>query len=224
MWCIPPGRDAAFVCPREQVLEVDKRPDDPKRPVVGRDERPKHLISETRQPIAAAPGHPGRVDYESVREGVRVVWMVVEPLADWRDVRVTETKAAVDRAHQVRLLVDDPRSAEAERIALVCDDLNTHALASLERAFEPAEALRIARKLELVSTPKHGSWRNVAELELSVLTRQCLDRRIPCRAEVSREAEAWDERRNTRQVGIDWQFTTEDARIKLRHLYPKIKA
>lgn len=120
-------------------------------------------------------------------------------------------------------MVDDPRYAEAERITLVCDNLNTHTRASLYQAFEPAEALRIAHKLELVHPPKHGSWLNVAEPELSVLTRQGLDRRICCRDEVSREAEAWDKRRNMRQVSIEWQFTTEDARIKLRHLYPKIK-
>jgi hypothetical protein len=223
MWCIPPGQDAAFVCQMEQVLEVYTRPYDPKRPVVGMDEQPKQLISETRAPIPAAPGRPERVDYEYVREGTCAVWMFVEPLAGWRDVRVTNTKTAVGWAHQVRQLVDDPRYAEAERITLVCDNLNTHTRASLYQAFAPAEALRIANKLELVHTPKHGSWLNVAEPELSVLTRQCLDRRIASREEVASESTAWDERRNARQVGIEWQFTTEDARIKLRHLYPKIK-
>jgi len=223
MWCIPPEQDAAFVCAMEQVLEVYKRPYDPRRPVVGMDEQPKQLITETRRPIPTAPGRPERVDYEYVREGTCVVWMFVEPLAGWRDVRVTDTKTAVDWADQVRRLVDDPRYAEAERITLVCDNLNTHTLASLYQAFEPAEALRIANKLELVHTPKHGSWLNVAEPELSVLSRQCLDRRIACRDEVARESAAWDARRNARQVGIEWQFTTEDARIKLKHLYPKIK-
>jgi hypothetical protein len=223
MWCIPPQQDAAFVCAMEQVLEVYKRPYDPRRPVVGMDEQPKQLITETRRPIPTAPGRPERVDYEYVREGTCVVWMFVEPLAGWRDVRVTDTKTAVDWADQVRRLVDDPRYAEAERITLVCDNPNTHTPASLYQAFEPAEALRIARKLELAHTPKHGSWLNVAEPELSVLSRQCLDRRIACRDEVASESEAWDERRNALQVGIEWQFTTEDARIKLKHLYPKIK-
>lgn len=223
MWCIPPEQDAAFVCQMEQVLEVYKRPYDPRHPVVGMDEQPKQLISEARQPIPAAPGRPERVDYEYVREGTCVVWMFVEPLAGWRDVRATDTKTAVDWAHQVRRLVDDPRYAEAERITLICDNLNTHHLASLYQAFAPAEALRIANKLELVHTPKHGSWLNVAEPELSVLTRQCLDRRIACRDAVAYESEAWGRRRNARQVGIEWQFTTEDARIKLKHLYPKIK-
>jgi hypothetical protein len=223
MWCIPPGQDAAFVAAMEQVLEVYKRPYDPQRPVVAMDEQPKQLLSETRTPIAAAPGRPERVDYEYVREGVCVVWMFVEALAGWRDVRVTGTKTAVDWAHQVQSLVDAPRYAAAQRITLVCDNLNTHTLAALYQAFEPAEALRLARKLELVYTPKHGSWLNVAEPELAVLSRQCLDRRIAAQGEVADEAVAWGERRNARQVGIEWQFTTEAARIKLRHLYPKVK-
>jgi DDE superfamily endonuclease len=223
MWCIPPARDAAFVRQMEQVLGVYKRPYDPRRPVVCMDEQPRQLISETRRPVPAAPGRPERVDYEYVREGTCTIWMFVEPLGGWRDVRVTETKTAVDRAEQVRLLVDDPRYAEAERITLACDDLNTHGLASLYKAFEPAEALRIARRLELVHTPKHGSWSNVAESELSVLTRQCLGRRIATLREVVEQATAWGVRRDRKQVGVDWQFTTEDARIKLKHLYPKIR-
>jgi hypothetical protein len=223
MWCIPPEQDAAFVCQMEQVLEVDKRPYDPRRPVVCMDEQPKQLISETRRPAPAAPGRPQRVDYEYAREGTCVVWMFVEPLGGWREVRVTETKTAVDWAEQVRRLVDDPRYAEAERITLVSDNLNTHGLASLYKAFEPAEALRIARRLELIHTPRHGSWLNVAESELSALTRQCLSRRIAALLEVEKEANAWGVRRNRKQVGVDWQFTTEDARIKLKHLYPKIR-
>ena len=148
--------------------------------------------------------------------------MFVEPLAGWRDVRVTATKTAVDWAYQVRRLVADPRYAQAERITLVCDNLITHSLASLYKAFEPAEALRVARRLELVYTPKHGSWLNIAESELSALTRQCLDRRIAVMGEVAAEAGAWGSRRKAKPVGVEWQFTTEDARIKLRHLDPKI--
>jgi DDE superfamily endonuclease len=223
MWCIPPAQDAAFVCQMEQVLEVYKRVYDPRRPVVCMDEQPKQLISETRRTVPAAPGRPERVDYEYTREGTCTIWMFVDPLGGWRDVRVSETKTAVDWAEQVRLLVDDPRYAEAERITLVSDNLNTHGLASLYKAFEPAEALRIARRLELVHTPKHGSWLNVAESELSVLTRQCLSRRIAARSEVAKEAGVWGVRRNRKQVGVDWQFTTEDARIKLKHLYPKTR-
>lgn len=223
MWCIPPEQDAAFVCQMEQVLEVYKRPYDPKRPVVGMDEQPKQLIAETRPRIPAAPGRPARIDHEYVREGVCVVWMFVEPLSGWRDVSVTDTKTAVDWPRQVQRLVDAPRYAAAERITLVCDNLNTHRLASLYQAFEPAEALRIAKKLELVDTPKHGSWLNVAEPELSVLSRQCLDRRIATRPEVVAQVVPWSDRRNTRQVGVEWHFTTEDARIKLKYLYPKIR-
>jgi hypothetical protein len=223
MWCIPPDQDAAFVCQMEQVPEVYKRPHDPRRPVVCMDERPEQPIAESRRPIPAAPGRPARVDYEYVREGTCTVWMFVEPLGGWRDVRVTETKTAVDWAERVRRLVDDPRYALAERITLVCDNLITHGLVSLYKAFEPAEALRIARRLELVHTPEHGSWLNVAESELSALTRQCLGRRIAVPGEVAAGAGAWGDRRNAKQVGVEWQFTTEAARIKLKHLYPKIR-
>lgn len=223
MWCIPPEHDAAFVCQMEQVLEVYKRPYDPRRPVVNMDEQPKQLISEVKHEIPAAPGQPARLDYEYVREGVCTIWMFVEPLGGWRSVRVTATKTAYDWAWQVKQLVDDPRYAKAERITLVSDNLNTHNLASLYEAFDPEEAMRIVRKLELVHTPKHGSWLNIAESELSVLTRQCLDRRIPTQTEVADEATAWNTDRNLRQVGVDWHFKTEDARIKLKYLYPIFK-
>lgn len=222
MWCIPPEQDAAFVCQMEQVLEVYKRPYDPKRPVVCMDEQPKQLIAEVSPALPAAPGQPARVDYEYVREGVCTVWMFVEPLGGWRDVPVTETKTAVDWARQVQALVNQPRYRAAERITLVCDNLNTHAFASLYQAFEPQEASRLIRKLELVHTPKHGSWLNVAESELSVLTRQCLDRHIDQRDTVGTEACAWARERNAKQTGVDWQFTTGDARVRLKHLYPKI--
>ena len=222
MWCIPPEQDAAFVCQMEQVLEVYQRPYDPQRPVVCMDEQPKQLISESRPGALAAPGQPARIDYEYVREGVCTVWMFVEPLSGWRDVPVTKTKTAVDWAHQVQALVDQPRYAQVQQITLVCDNLNTHKLASLYQAFEPAEALRIARKLEIVHTPKHGSWLNVAESELSVLTRQCLNRHIGQQAVVADESAAWTIDRNGRQIGVEWHFTTETARTKLKQLYPKI--
>ena len=211
------------MCQMEQVLQVYKRPYDPKHPVVCMDEQPKQLVSEISQPMPATPGEPARVDYEYVREGVCAVWMFVEPLGGWRSVDASDTRTKVDWAQQVRRVVDDPRFAAAERITLVCDNLNTHALASLYEAFEPAEALRLARQLELVHSPKHGSWLNVAECELSVLTRQCLERRIPQRQTVAAEAAAWSEQRNEAQVGVDWHFTTEDARIRLKDLYPKLK-
>lgn len=223
MWCIPPKQNAAFVCAMENVLEVYRRPYDPKRPVVGMDEQPKQLIAETRTPIAPTAGQPAKVDYEYRRHGVASVWMFSEPLAGWRKVNVSERRTAVDWAHQICALVD-VHYPDAERVTVVLDNLNTHTLASLYEAFDPAEARRIAEKLELVYTPKHGSWLNVAEIELSVLSRQCLDRRMPERSLITQEAAAWEERRNQQTCKIDWRFTTDDARIKLKRLYPKTQA
>lgn len=207
----------------EQVLEVYRRPYDEKYPVVCMDEQPKQLIGETRQSLPTQPGHPKKIDYVYTRHGMGVLWLFVEPLAGWRTVRVTERKTAVDWAHQVRALVDDPRYAQAKRITLVCDQLNTHALASLYAAFEPTEAARLVHKLELVHSPKHGSWLNMAEPELSVLTRQCLRRRIAKASTIASEAMQWAQDRNAQQIGTDWHFTTKQARIKLKYLYPKIK-
>ena len=220
MWCIPPKQNAAFVCAMENVLEVYKRPYDPQRPVVGMDEQPKQLISETRTPIPTAPGEPTKVDYEYRRHGVVSMWMFSEPLAGWRKVNVTERRTAIDWAHQMRDLVDVDYP-QAQQVTVVLDNLNTHNPAALYEAFEPAEARRIAEKLELVHTPRHGSWLNVAEIELSVLSRQCLDRRMPDRTMIAHEAQAWQQRRNQDACTIDWRFTTADARIKLKHLYPK---
>jgi hypothetical protein len=207
----------------EQVLEVYCRPYDPRYPVVCMDEQPKQLIDEVRVPTAARPGAVAKEDFEYVRRGMCVVWMFVEPLAGWRTAPVSERKTAVDWARQVRDVVDAPRYAQAERITLVCDNLNVHRLASLYEAFPPPEALRLARKLELVHTPRHGSWLNMAEPELSVLTRQCLDQRVGEMTRVARLAQQWAEARNQRQTGIDWQFRTAKARIKLKYLYPKIE-
>ncbi len=223
MWCIPPQQNGQFVARMERVLAVYRRPYDPRHPVVCMDEQPVQLISESRQVIPMAPGRPRRIDYEYIRQGTCTVWMFVEPLGCWRDVRVTSRKTAVDWAHQVRNLVDDPRYREAERITLVCDNLNTHDIGSLYEAFPPEEAARVADKVELVFTPKHGSWLNVAEPELSVLRRQCLDGRIDSLEAVRDATKAWAEDRNRRQTGVNWQFTTADARIKLKHLYPKIE-
>ena len=207
----------------EQVLQVYGRPYDPCRPVVCMDEQPKQLIRETRQPVAAWDG-TRHVDHEYVREGVCHVWMFNEPLGGWREVRASERRTAVDGAQQVKALVDDPRYAHADRITLVCDQLNTHTLGSLYKAFDSAEALRIANRIELVHTPRHGSWLNIAECELSVLTRQCLNRRIAELAVIEQEARAWSATRNANQTGVDWQFTTDQARVKLKRLYPKVVA
>lgn len=207
----------------EQVLEVYCRAYDARHPVICMDEQPKQLIDEARAPVVARPGVAAKEDFEYVRRGVCVVWMLVEPLAGWRTAPVTERRTAVDWAQQVKAMVDAPRYARAERITLVCDNLNTHRLASLYEAFPAEEALRLAKKLELVHSPKHGSWLNMAEPELSVLTRQCLGRRIDDMKPVAGLAEQWAKARNQRQTGIDWQFRTAKARTKLKYLYPKIE-
>jgi hypothetical protein len=207
----------------EQVLEVYCRRYDALYPVICMDEQPKQLIDQVRAPVAAQPGTAAKEDFEYVRHGMCVVWMFVEPLAEWRTAPVGERKTAVDWAQQVREVIEAPRYAHAERITLVCDNLNTHRLASLYEAFAPEDALRLVKKLELVHTPRHGSWLNMAEPELSVLTRQCLDRRIGQMERVGVLAGQWAAARNQRQTGIDWQFRTADARIKLKYLYPKIE-
>ncbi len=221
-WCIPPEHNASFVAQMEQVLDVYVRAYDPVHPVVCMDEQPKQLLSEVRTPLGCATKQPRRVDHEYERHGTCCVWMFVEPLGGWRDVRASPRRTSVDWASQVRTLVDHPRYAQAERITLVCDNLNTHKLASLYEAFEPAEAFRVLRRLEIVHTPVHGSWLNIAEIELSALTRQCLDRRIDTIEEIVRETSAWSKDRNETQVGVNWQFKTDDARIKLKHIYPEI--
>jgi hypothetical protein len=207
----------------EQILEVYRKPYDPRRPVICMDEQPFQLILESRKSIPMGQGQPQRIDYEYVREGTCTVWMFVEPLACWRDVQVTARRTRVDWAQQVRRLVDHPRYAKAELITLVSDNLNTHDLGSLYEAFVPQEALRLARKLALIHTPKHGSWLDMAEPELSVLTRQAFGDYIAQQAEVADRSLAWAAERNTKQVGIDWQFCTDDARIKLKRLYPTIE-
>lgn len=223
MWCIPPDQNAEFVAQMEQTQQVYARPYDPLFPVVCMDEQPKQLIEELYKPIITSTGTT-LIDHEYIRRGMCNAWMFVEPLGGWRDVRVSYRRTKIDWAHQVKALVDDPRYVNAKRITLVSDNLNTHHLSSLYEAFEPMEALRIANKIELIHTPKHGSWLNIAECELSVLTRQCLGRRIDNIDEINREAKAWTTTRNENQTGVDWQFTIDDARIKLKRLYPKILA
>ena len=205
----------------EQVVQVYSRPYDPARPVVCMDEQPKQLIAEARHAIRTSHGEQ-RIDHEYIRHGVGYIWMFNEPLGGWRDVRVSDRHTAIDWAQQVKALVDDPRYAQADRITLVCDQLNTHMLGSFYHAFAATEALRLANRIELVHTPKHGSWLNIAECELSVLTRQCLARRIPELATIRDQAQAWAAARNAAQAGVNWQLTTDQARTKLKHLYPKI--
>jgi transposase len=206
----------------EPVLDVYERPLDPRRPVVGVDEASTQLVEETRLPLPLAPGQPARVDYEYKRNGTANLFVAVEPLLGWREVQVTERRTAPDFATFLKHLADDIYP-EAERITLVLDNLNTHTAASLYAAFAPAEAHRLANRFEWVYTPKHGSWLNVAELEFAALRKQCLGRRIGTMAELRAEVEAWQSERNEREVVINWQFTTADARTKLRHLYPQIQ-
>lgn len=207
----------------EDILEVYQRPYDPARPVVCLDEKPKQLIEEVRTPTPAASGRPRRYDSHYHRHGVANLFIAAEPLAGRRRLAVTGRRTRIDFARFVRRLVDEDYP-QAERIILVMDNLNTHETASLYRAFAPEEARRIARKLEIHPTPVHGSWLNVAEVELSVLERQCLDRRIGDRKTLEREVAAWERCRNHRGAKVGWRFTTEDARIKLRRLYPSIEA
>lgn len=220
-WCLPPQGSAAFVASMEDVLDVYERPYDARRPQVCLDETSKQLVDEVTPPLSVAAGHAAREDYEYVRNGVANLFLVTEPLAGWRHVTVTDQRTAVDFAHVLRDLADH-RYPDAERIVLVLDNLNTHSPAALYAAFSPEEAHRLAARLEWHYTPKHGSWLNIAEIEFSVLARQCLDRRIPDKATLKGEVALWQARRNQAGTGVRWRFTTADARIKLHRLYPSI--
>lgn len=205
----------------EDVLEVYRRPYDARYPVVCMDESSKQLIGEVHEPIPAAPGHPLLRDDEYVRNGVAEIFMEVEPLGGRRHVAVTERRTRIDWACQIRDMLQ-LRYPDAEKVVLVMDNLNTHSTASLYEAFAPAEALQLAGRLEIHYTPKHGSWLNIAEIELSVLKRQCLPERIAEIELMRKKVRAWNKERNTKQAKVNWQFTTDDARIKLKRLYPKL--
>ena len=206
----------------EDVLEVYTRPYDPLHPLVCMDETSKQLLRETRAGQPAAPGRPARMDYEYEREGVVNLFLCCEPLTGQRWVDVTARRTRRDWAQQIQQLVDI-RYPEAESIVLILDNLNTHTPGALYDVFAPAEAKRLADKLEIHHTPKHGSWLNIAEIELSVLSRQCLDRRVPDAATLACEVAAWQQRRNAATCTVDWRFTTADARIKLKRLYPSLQ-
>jgi hypothetical protein len=224
-----------FVYPMEDVLEVYTRPSDPRRPQVCLDEASTQLLGDTRPPLPARPGQVAKTDHEYARHGTAALCMLCEPLTGRRDVRVRARRPAVDWAHVIRELVDtlypdadrelvDTLYPDAERIVLVLDNLNTHTPASRYQAFAPAEAKRLADRLELHYTPKHGSWLDMAELELRVLARQCLDDRFPDQPTLTDAVAAWETVRNASHATIDWRFTTTDARIKLKHLYPSVAA
>lgn len=220
MWCIPPQHNAEFVFHMENVLEAYQRPHDPKFPLICMDELSKQLTLETHTPLPPRPGRAECFDYEYVRNGTANIFAFTEPLTGWRHIAVTDRRTRIDWAHAIRDLVDVHRPG-AQRITLVMDNLNTHSLGSLYEAFPPEEARRLINQIEVVHTPKHGSWLNMAEIELNVLTRQCLARRIPDKQTLSNETDAWQHQRNGKQSKINWQFSPDEARIKLKHLYPK---
>jgi hypothetical protein len=206
----------------EDTLDVYRRPHDPRFPQVCLDETSKQLLADVREPLPMKPGQAAREDYEYDRHGVSNLFLWCEPLGNRRHVAVTDRRTKVDWAHVVKDLVD-VHYPEAERVVLVMDNLNTHTPAALYEAFAAPEAKRIADRLEIHYTPKHGSWLNIAEIELSVLARQCLDRRIPDRATLTGEVAAWEQERNAAQLTVHWQFTTDDARVRLKHLYPSLQ-
>jgi hypothetical protein len=217
---IPPKHDAEFVACMEDILDMYERPYDARFPVVCMDEQPVQLIGETRIALPAGPGRTEKYDYEYRRNGTAVNFMFTEPLACWRTVAIRQTKTMLDWAQEIRTLLN-VEYPQAEKVILICDNLNTHKVASLYEAFPPQEAKRLRDRLEIHYTPKHGSWLNVAEIELSLLTRQCLHRRIPNMPTLQKQAQAWYKRRNMKQKSVDWQFTSDDARIKLKKLYPQ---
>lgn len=217
---IPSGCLAEFVAQMEELLDLYLRPFDSQRPLICMDERPMQLLKETRVPLPPAPGRLARFDYEYERNGTATHFLFTEPLAGWRKATVRERKTAKDWAEEMRILLEEDYPA-AERVVLVCDNLNTHKIASFYEAFPAEQARRLAARLEIHYTPKHGSWLNIAECELSVLAGQCLNRRLGDLETLRRETAAWERARNAAQKGVNWRFTTAEARIKLRHLYPQ---
>jgi len=217
---IPPEHDGEYVARMEDVLAVYQRPYDATLPVVCMDEKSVQLLKETRASVSVAPGRPKRVDYEYKRNGTANIFLFCEPLAGWRQARVTNRRTKIDWAHAVRELLDG-RYAEATLVVLVMDNLNTHGIGSLYEAFPPAEAQRLAQRLEIHYTPKHGSWLNMAENELSALSRQCLARRIGTIDLMGTQVAAWNHTRNRDAVKINWRFSIEQARIKLHRVYPQ---
>lgn len=220
---IAPRANAEFVWAMEDVLDLYHEPYDPFRPVVCFDEGTKQLIGETRTPLPLQPGEPQRYDYEYERHGTCNLFMFCEPLAAWRQVEVTDHRTRLESAHCLKYLADE-RYPQATLIRLVQDNLNTHSPASLYEAFPPEEARRLAQRFEFHHTPVHGSWLNIAEIELNVLNSQCLDRRIPDKETLIKEVVAWNLVRNEKAASVNWHFTTQDARIKLKRLYPSFHA
>ena len=222
-WVIPPEADAEFVAHMEEVLETYAKPYDRTRPVLCMDEQPVQLVKETRTPIKPTAKHPQRIDYEYERAGTANIFMFTEPLSGWRQATARETKTKVDWALEVAALLEG-RYAKCERVTLVCDNLNTHTKGAFYEAFPPARARRLVRRIEFCHTPKHGSWLNIAENELSSLTRQCIGgHRMGDLKTLQRRISAWSDDVNATQRGVDWHMKIDDARCKLKSVYPKIK-
>lgn len=220
-WVIPPEADAEFAAGMEDVLEIYEKPYDPQCPVICMDEQPIQLLKETRTPIPATKNHAKRIDYEYERAGTCNIFMFTEPLAGWREVSVRTTKTKVDWATEMARLLEG-RYADCPKVILVCDNLNTHTKGAFYEAFEPARARELVRRIEFHQTPKHGSWLNIAENELSSLTRQCVEgRRFPDEQTLREETTAWSTEVNSTQRGVDWQMKIDDARIKLKSVYPR---
>lgn len=222
-WCIPPKEDAEFVANMEDVLDVYQLPYDPKRPVWCMDEKPYQILGDAREPLPMRPGDIAKIDSEYVRNGTVSIFCFIQPHTGRIIHSVEETRTAVDWAEKVRYLADEIEP-DAEKIVLVMDNLNTHSIASLYKAFPPEEARRIARRLEVHYTPKHGSWLDIAEIGINIMTRECLDRRIPCIETLREELDKWNQAYNENPSPVNWQFTTADSRIKLKKLYPDIDA
>ena len=222
-WVIPPDADAEFVACMEEVLDVYETPYDPRRPVLTMDEQPVQLVKETRRPLPATKDHPRRVDYEYERNGTATIFLFSEPKGGWREATARPTKTKVDWALEVARLLET-RYADCEQVTLVCDNLNTHTKGAFYEVFEPARARALVSRLRFCHTPKHGSWLNVAENELSALTRQCVaGRRLGTLEELRTEIAAWSADVNRTQRGVDWQMKIDDARCKLKTVYPKIR-
>jgi hypothetical protein len=219
MYCIPPEQNAAFVANMEDVLDIYHRPYDENCPVICMDEKPYQLLGEAREPIPMESGKPERIDNEYVRNGTCSIFIFTEPLAGFRHVDARQRRTKLDWAHEIKELLTVYYS-DKPKVCLVMDNLNTHNPSSLYEAFEPNEARALARRIDIHYTPKHGSWLNIAEIELSVLSSQCINRRIDSLVELNAEMSIWERERNQNQKSVDWQFTTDDARIKLKRPYP----
>jgi hypothetical protein len=220
MWCIPPEQNADFVAKMEDILDVYALPYDEKCPVICLDEKPYQLLDERREPIPMKKGSPKRIDNEYEREGTCSIFVMCEPLKGWHHANARERRTAVDWAHEIDWLLSESPYKNAPKIKLVQDNLNTHVISSLYKAFPAKKARELAKRLEIHYTPKHGSWLNIAEITISILSKQCIDRRIPSLSRLNCEIAAWESDYNSLHNSVKWHFTTDDARVKLLKLYP----